>query len=312
MSAPNLRFIQVQPATDYYAWQVEVNIHNAMNVQGQNPNFIDVVAAYDQNGVPDSWLKLQTKYPYVRFFFYRDTRENNKYPPSIQPHTLAKHFKVYPELKDEVIFYHDCDFVFTKKFDFKPYLYGPVWYMSDCRGYLGPEYVESKGYGLLDMMCEVIGICSCTVRKHKENTGGAQKLIKNVTHEYWEAVERDSIKLYDWLQKNKHKYTPEDGNEIQIWTASMWAELWNAWKTGKEVYTPEAFNFTWATDNVVKWDMNAFFHNAGVTDTKHGMFYKAAYTKELPYGVQLELDENRCSKKYFDMVQEVGAKSVLI
>ena len=305
-----LRLIQAQPATDYYAWQVEVNLKSTLGF-GYNGNYIDVVASY-KDSIPQSWLKLQQAYPYVRFFFYRDEMGDCNYAPAIQSHILKKHFTAFPELSEDAIFFHDCDFIFTKHFDFEPFLHDDNWYFSDTRTYVGSEYIESKGSGLLEGMCQVVGLCACTVRSKKEGSGGAQKLMKNVTAEYWAEVEEDSVNLYNWLIQNKDNYGDAEVNDIQIWTASMWAELWNAWKYKHNVIVPTEFNFSWATCPAAKWDLLSFYHNAGVTDSKRGMFFKAAYIDKLPYGEELELSPDVCSSKYFEIVKETGKTSVLI
>ena len=84
-----------------------------------------------------------------------------------------------------------------------------------------------------------------------------------------------SINLYNWLLQEKDNYGDAEVNDIQIWTASMWSELWNAWKHGHEVRVPVEFNFCWATCPIEKWDLLSFFHNAGVVNDKVGLFYKA-------------------------------------
>jgi hypothetical protein len=317
-----LRLMSVQPATKRYAWEIEVFLEQALKL-GYNGNYIDVVGAYDDHPHED-WLKLQQKYPFVRFFFYKNTLGDCNYAPAIQSHSLAKHFKSHEYLKDEAIFYHDSDFVFTRFFDFEPYLNDGNWYFSNCDDYLGADYIESKGdhkidtredgspINILDMMAKVVGICACKVRANRGRAGGAQKLMKGVDYRYWEEVEEDSINLYNWLLQNKDDFGTKDRNDIQVWTASMWAELWNAYKRGKNVMVPSEFDFTWATCHVLKWDKHAFFHNAGVTSNKHGMFYKAEYHDKYPYQEDLELDPNRSSSKYWELIKETGKTSVLI
>ena len=310
-----LRLMSAQPATPFYAWQVEVMLHNFKDL-GYNPNRIDVLAAYDKQ-IPIEWINLQQAFPSVRFFFYRDEMEVRNYAPAIQAHILKKHFTKHLELRDEAIFFHDCDFIFTRYFDFTPYLRDSNWYFSNTDGYLGADYLESKGQKkdgsgeyLLDDMARVVGICACAIRGHRGQSGGAQKLMKNLTPGYWEKVEQDSINLYSWLLENKDQYGDKDVNDIQVWTASMWAELWNAWDRGINVMTIKDFDFAWATCHESKWFEHAFFHNAGVTDSHNKMFFKGAYINKLPYGTDLELDPNRCSKRYYDFVQEVGKKSI--
>lgn len=314
--------LSVQPATLYYAWQMEVFLMRTIS-QGYNPNYIEVVASYEQ-GIDDSWLKLQQAFPAVRFFFYRDDREDKRYACSVQAHILKKHWEKFPELRNDAIFFHDADFIFTRYFDFEPFLQDDKWYFSNCDGYLGADYLESKGSHpvkkhidgkpqmLLDGMASAVGMCSCTIRANRGKSGGAQKLLKNVTKGYWDEVDADITSLYSWLIDHKDEYGDEEVNSIQIWTTNMWCELWNAWKRGIKVELPEEFDFAWATCHKIRWDEKAFFHNAGVQHGEQGMFFKAAYIDKLPYGLELELNDERCSKIYYEFVQQVGINSVLL
>ena len=314
--------LSVQPATQYYAWQIEVFLSRTI-AQGYNPNFIEVIGAIEGNNIDQSWLVLQQAYPGVRFFFYKDDREDKRYACSVQAHVLKKHWSKFPELKKDAIFFHDADFIFTRYFDFSPFLQDDKWYFSNCDGYLGADYLESKGSHptkifkgkpemLLDGVATAVGICSCTIRAHRGKSGGAQKLLKNVTAGYWDEVDQDITTLYSWLLENKDEYGDEERNSIQIWTTNMWCELWNAWKRGVKVEIPEEFDFAWATCHISRWDEKAFFHNAGVQHGEQGMFFKAGYIDKMPYGTELEVDDNRCSKKYYDIVQQVGKSSVLV
>ena len=317
-----LRLLSIQPATPYYAWQMEVFLTRTI-AQGYNPNFIDVVCATEGGGIDQSWLILQQAFPGVRFFFYRDERVDRRYACSVQAHILKKHWQQFPELKNDAVFFHDADFIFTRYFDFTPYLQDDKWYFSNCDSYLGADYLESKGEHptklfkerpemLLDGMATVVGICSCTIRANRGKSGGAQKLLKNVTAGYWDEVDRDITNLYAWLLDNKDEYGEGETNDIQIWTTNMWCELWNAWKRGVKVEIPAEFDFAWATCHASRWSEKVFFHNAGVQHANQGMFFKGAYISKLPYGVELELSDERCSKQYYDYVQEVGENSVLL
>lgn len=300
-----LRLLSAQPATDYYAWQVEVYLHNFLKL-GYNGNYMDVVAGYN-GSIPESWRKIQNRFPYVRFFFYENTMENDTYPPAIQSHILEKHFKQHPYLQHEAIFFHDCDFIFTKFFDFNPYLSDDSWYFSDTISYIGSEYIRSKGEEVLDVMCKTVGIPKQIVVQNQTKSGGAQKLMKNVTADYWKEVYDNSIALYEALKTVSHIKKDTDPNGIQVWTASMWAELWTAWKRGFNVEVPKEFNFCWATCHVDRWEDMYFFHNAGVPDSKGGMFFKAEYINKLPYNTNLELDKNRCSYKYYSQIKSIDS-----
>jgi hypothetical protein len=304
-----LKYISVQPASDYFAWQTEVYLRNflSLGIQGED---IHVLGAYD-NKVSKNWVKLTLDFPTVNFFFYRDTRENKIYQPSIQAHVLRKHFTKFRELESYAFFFHDCDFTFTKKFDFSPFLNDNLWYFSDTISYIGANYIKSKSTELFKLMCEMVGIEPSVVESNQLNSGGAQKLMKNLTADYWKKVEQDSVNLFTKLP-NLDKYkTEEDPYPLQIWCASMWSELWNAWLFNHEVRVPSEFDFCWAPDPATRWHEVSFFHNAGVTNSDSGLFFKGAYINKLPYGEKLDLNKDKCSYLYFNQIKKAARYSTL-
>ncbi len=300
-----LRLLSAQPANDYYAWQVEVYLHNFLKL-GYNGNYIDVVAGY-YGDIPESWRKIQAKFPYVRFFFYEDDRDEDFYPPSVQAYILAKHFDEHPYLKNDAIFFHDCDFLFTKYFDFTPFLQDNKWYFSDTVSYIGADYIKSKSQEILEGMCAVVGIDRAIVEANQANSGGAQKLMKNIDGDYWRQVYKTSNELYKYLNSVSHLKQEGDPYGIQVWTASMWAELWVGWKLGHEVVVPKEFDFCWATCSIERWYELSFFHNAGVPDAKQGMFFKADYIDSYPFNVDLEISDSRCSYNYYNFMKSIDS-----
>ncbi len=304
-------YLSAQPATDYYAWQVEVYLTNFIAC-GIDPNNIMVIASYDKpNQIPERWLRLQDYYD-AFFYFYADTRKDKTYLPSIQPHILAKHFNQFPHLEKEHIFYHDCDFIFTRPFDFSPFLNDNFWYFSDTISYIGASYIKSKGEDVFLKMCDLVEIDPRMVEANEPHSGGAQKLIKNVNAHYWLNVERDANTLYMGLGDLRNTKKEGDPYGVQIWCASMWAELWNAWKRGEHVKVPKEFDFAWATCPVSKWENVNFYHNAGVVGPQHKMFHKGQYINKLPYyDDKLDVDDNRCSVHYYEWVKKTGNQSVL-
>jgi hypothetical protein len=99
---------------------------------------------------------------------------------------------------------------------------------------------------------------------------------------------------------------------LQIWCSDMWAVLWNGWKLGYESVCHPDLEFAWATSTEADWDRLNIFHNAGVTDAASGLFYKAIYMNELPYNKNLEIKEATASKKYYEIIQKIEKKSVLL
>jgi hypothetical protein len=316
----NLRYICVQPRLIYYAWQVEVMINNFIK-HGINPNNIDILVAWNPNDLTtlvqanvDAWNKLAAHYSSVRFFFYQDTRQHPiHYISSVRPNILKQHFKAYPELESEVIFYHDCDIVFTKSPNWNKFLNDKIWYLSNTNSYINSDYILSKGQDVYDKMCEIIEIDSLIPKLMNSNSGGAQYILKNVDAEYWEKVEKDSEQLYYQITQlnNQKKAADSTYHELQIWCADMWAVLWNGWLKGNETKVISEMDFSWATDPIKRWEETTIFHNAGVVGSgKH--FYKGIYQNQLPYNVEDTFDEQFCSKLYFNEIKETAQKSCLI
>ncbi len=322
----NLRFISVQPRLLYYAWQVEVMINNFIKY-GINPNSIDVLVAWNPNDLTttvnenvDSWNKLADRYNNVRFFFYQDTRQQPvHYISSVRPNLLKQHWLAHPYLKDEAIYYHDCDAIFTKTPDFAKFIdyYDNNWYLSDTNSYINYDYIISKGEEVYKKMCDIIGIDQVIPKIMNYNSGGAQYIIKNVDYTFWEKVERDSENLYFEINNLNHKIHTESGMPLdhclQIWCADMWAVLWNAWKFGHPTKVVPELNFSWASDPAEAWERSLIYHNAGVTCNCGRSFYKAEYQNSLPYGLQLEsFRETSNSYNYVKEILETAKISCLL
>lgn len=301
-----LKLISAQPATQYYAWQVEVYLTQFLRL-GYNPKDIHVVAGYTYD-IDQSWYNLYHAFPDVGIHFYK--YKETSYAPAMQSAILAQHFDKHPELKDCSVFFHDADFVFTKYFDFTPYLNDELWYFSDTISYIGADYIKSKSPAILDIMCATIGVDKKVVEANQRNSGGAQKLMKGLTADYWREVNVHSNNLHELLKKVSHIKPSDHQYGIQVWTASMWAELWTAWKRGFEVVVPREFDFCWATCHVSRWDELSFFHNAGVSAPNRGLFFKGDFINKLPYGVEVDVSEDHCSRMYYELVQSVQTKLV--
>ena len=318
----NLRFVSASPAIKYYSWQVEVLLNNFIEM-GINLNQVDIVCWKQTEEVPEEWQKLANGYP-ARFFFYDDTRETRHYISSIRPNILKQHFTKYPELEKEAILYHDCDIVFTKPIKWEQYLQDNKWYGSDCRWYIGHDYIISKGEDILDKMCEIVDIEKQLVKDNELNAIGAQYLMKGINAQFWANVEKDCERLFkeitdlnnEKIELDRHTMSEGESRQpyhpLQIWCADMWAVLWNGWKLGYESVCHPDLEFAWATSNEDDWNRLNIFHNAGVTGSEQGLFYKAIYMNELPYNKNLEIKEGTASKKYYEIIQKLEKKSVLL
>lgn len=299
-----LKYISAQPDELYFAWQIEVMLDNFLsyNINGED---IHVLVAIDKS--PSIWWhKLIEKYPSVGFYFYKDERSHKQYAPSIQPYITAKHFERFPELTDEVIFYHDSDMIFTREPIFESLLEGDTWYVSHTRSdYLSSKYIFSKGEGVLEGMCGVLDISPDIVKSQDSYVGGAQYIMKNVTPSYWNLVRYYSEDLYFYLNSLD--------SDIQKWTAGMWAILWTSWKQEQDIRVHPSLGFAWATDTWPKWDIYGIYHNAGVVKEHDGkLFNKSDYRGETPYSDYTSFDPQFCSFKYYQEVIKTGRNTCLI
>lgn len=301
-----MKYICAQPATIYFAWQIDVMLHSFITV-GVNPHEIDVICS-NTDGIHEHFNELMRKYPGVRFVFYEDSREYRGYIPSIKQHLLSKHLKAFPELQKGPIFLHDSDIVLTKPIDFSALLDDNIWYFSDTCSYLNHEYILSKGRDVLEKMLDIAGISEAIVKGNSRNSGGAQYLMKDVTPEIMDEVVQMSHDLYLPLRDmgDEKKKKDPDYHPLQIWTAEMWAMLWVPWKRGIMTVCPNELDFCWATDPKAKWHTVSIYHNAGVTEASEEMFHKGSYTGSIP-DLTLNLLPKRCSYNYYNILKNALA-----
>ena len=320
-----LRFVSAQPATLYYAWQVEVMLNNFIEM-GVNPNQIDIVC-HKQNGIiPEEWSKLANNYA-ARFFFYDDTRVTKHYISSIRPNILKQHWEAHPELKLDAIFYHDSDIVFSKpphNWITNEMIGDEEWYGSDTRWYIAHSYIKSKGDDVIQKMCDIMEMEESLIEDNELNAIGAQYLMKNVDWEFWNRVESDSERLYkeitdlnnDKIQLDRHTMPEGEARQpyhpLQIWCADMWAVLWGAWRRGWKTNCHPNFEFSWGTSTEDDYHRLNIMHNAGVTGPDFGLFYKADYINRLPYLESLQINEGTASKKYWEWVQKTANVTKLV
>lgn len=303
-----MKFLCVQPAINYYTWQVEVMINNFIK-NNVNPKDIQIICSYHKI-VPEIWIKLRDGYKNVNFYFYEDTRQKPSYISSIRPHILHKHWIKYPELQNEIIFYHDCDIVFTKPIDFKKLETDDICYVSDTVSYIGANYIRSKGENLFEIMLDVVGLNKQFVINNEKDSGGAQYILKGITSEFWNKVYWDSENMYKPIVKLQNG---DHSNPFQIWCSDMWSVLWNLWFFDKTVKVVDEMSFSWATSSIHEWDKLPIYHNAGVTGPNQKLFYKGQYQIKNPYDIKIEdFNINRCSIKYVEEIISTSKISCLL
>lgn len=314
MKKNQLQYVCVQPYTIYYSWQVDVMLNNFIQ-NGINESDIHILLSYDSEVDTKTyyvWNKIIEKYKNVNFYFYPDTRVDKSYIPSIYFNALKQHIKEYSEFQKIPLYLFDCDSIFTKPVDFNHLLEDDIWYLSDTIQYIGYNYVISKGEEQYKKMCEIVGINPMIPMEYNADSGGAQHIVKNSTYEYWDKVESDSIKLYNFLSKEEKKWT-KDEYPIQKWTSGMWSLLWNAWLFGHKTKVVKELDFCWATDGIYNWEKTNIYHNAGVTSDRKEMFNKIDYQNKLPYNLDLaKIDKYYCNYKYVEEILKTKEVKCLI
>jgi hypothetical protein len=302
----NILFVSAQPDVPYFIWQIKLYIHNFIE-KGINPNKIHVVLGLVQGNTKPSKQSEELKELGVNVHYFVDERVKKHYIPSIKPYLISKWIQSNPEF-GKLFFLHDADIIFRELPNFEELLNDNTCYLSDTIGYIGYDYImdccgryeqkhlnTEKGQ-LISEMSEVIDVD--TIKTNQKNSGGGQYLIKNSNCELWDKIYKDSIKLYDQML-NYQKRFPINPGQIQFWTAEMWALLWNLWMYGFETKITDEMSFSWATDDIKKYEQHPILHMAGVTDNlKTTKFYKGDYINIDPI---LKMREN---PNHFDYINK--------
>lgn len=295
-----MKYILCQPAIKRFEWELEVCITRLKKL-GIN----DIVLLFAQwdGGMPKYFEETYD----VEVHVYNDAEREKTYIPSVKPFLWMKYLEEDRARENDVYFYFDSDVLFREMPELNPT--ENTWYTSDCKGYIGLEYIDSKGADLLERMCETIKVDPALIRANKPH-GGAQWIIKNPTYEYWKKVYEDSVKLYkflsdaeaEYISKNDPSYVP-----IQKWTAEMWAQLWNVYHFGKTVNVDSELDFCWPNDPIRRYKETKMLHNAGVTDDKKGLFFKGQYVNRSPLKDDFSfVDKDKASYEYVKAIEETN------
>lgn len=278
---------------------------------------MNILVCYIGDNYNPKFDRLKSKYEEVNFFFYKIDKNDYKlfdYVPSIQFYGLKKHLLLYPELKDKIIFFHDVDIIFLSKPNYDPLINDDKWYVGDTVSYIGSNYIKSKGEYIFDNMCDIVGIDKSIVEKNECNSGGAQYLIKNVSYEYLQKCENDSIKLFRYLEKVNQEDLNQKGIDIQQWCASMWSMLWNGWLFNHEIEVCHDLDFCMATSSISDLNRYKIYHNAGaIKERRKELFYKGDFREILPYNLNFNYISNElCSKRYVEEIQKAEKITCLL
>lgn len=296
-----MKFIMAQPSTLRFKWELEVQLTNLLSI-GVNPEDVILLMAVNDSdsGVDSSLPEYFVDTFGVQAFPIHDGRPDNRYIPSIKPYLWWKFLEENPEMESETFFYMDSDVLLREIPDISQ-ASETQWLCSDTISYIGVEYIKSKKFNIFEEMQEIVGV---DVSGWQDKSGGAQWAIVKPRASYWEKVYEDSIKLHDYFTEKSSQwrretvYNPEY-SAIQVWTAEMWAQLWNMQLWGVEPVVSKELDFIMAHDNIERWKDVKIYHNAGVTEGEKHMFFKGRWTHNSPLdAVHNDIDETKMTSVY--------------
>lgn len=291
-----LKFICAQPDDTYYTWQVHAWLESLKNL-GLSDKAIVLVFTPNFRQRNNKWDQVVRLYPEARFAFINDehniSAQLGLYVSVLRPYTLARYWENHPELKDNAIFYCDCDILFTENFNIDAYIDDDINYLSDTNSYINASYFDSKIHqvlpnkledfkqiDVLNTITEKVGISREIAEKYNMHSGGAQYLLKNIEVSFWQKMVEDTLEIRRYLLNINRQYFENENAGYQSWCADMWGLLWGLWAKGAETKVIPEMEFSWATDPIDKVQRLGIYHNAGVTsETLDGFraFYKGKY-----------------------------------
>lgn len=291
-----MKYIIATSDNKYFRWQILVQINHFIK-HGIVDDVIYIISYSDKISKE---IKMIEKEVGMKFYYYKDTRKTKIYSSSIRPHILSKHFKKHPK-HGEYFMYLDPDVLFRVLPKFNDVIAkSKSFYLSDTKSYINSKYIKGKSDELFGKMCEVANIDTKIVEDNDNSAGGAQYIMKNIKHDFWDDVEKDSNNLYKLMAETEKIYSPK--HPIQKWTADMWGVLWNIWKMGINTIILDDLSFSWATSHIKTYYENNIFHNAGVFNQKD-LFNKSKFNQKKPFNENFDyVNKDRCSYIYIEEI----------
>ena len=290
-----------QPDDPYFHWQNLVQFYNLEKLGLLKDH--RAIFLYKAGRSASGFLnKFKEAYP-QNVFIFEDTREQKHYIPTLKIHGVVKYLET--DVKDQDLFLIDSDVIFREPIDFNLFQKDNVVYCSDTKGYLGYQYLKTKGDEIVKDMCKFIGVSFETIVEKNDRSGGAQLYYKGIPHsellDYFKEVEIQSPKLYDVMRT--HKTYNDSTPPIQAWTSEMWCVLWILWKRNIETEIVKELDFRWATDPIEMWETHKILHMAGVTSDTKDKFYKGKFILDNPFIHNYDyVDEKSITKIYIEEI----------
>lgn len=298
-----MKYVSVITDYTYLLWQQEIQAFNLKKL-GILDQLVVVVLYEPGTPLSEQAKGLADK---VETHYFENDQPRRHYIPSNKPWGLMKLLRKRPDYGRRV-FLLDSDVIFREPLDFTKLdgIDGQdlTWYVSDTRGYIAHHYLQEmlddEG---TDEMAKLVGLTGERLKEEQTNSGGAQYYMKNVTAAFCRQVTEDSIKIYDWALAQKR----DNGSyKIQVWTAEMWAWLWNGFRVA-DVKVSSEMDFAWAPHHISDWHAKKMMHLAGVTGGEPGGFFKGKYSHVNPWDQEKNfwhVDRTRCWTPYVELIEE--------
>lgn len=328
-----LHFIQCVPDDTMFHSEVLIQLVNFREMGYSSLARVLVFLPEDRLhiGFNPKWKELEGLFPETKFFYYKDPgfvlqdiRRIN-YISLLRPYCLSEHFKEFPELSDDAVFFQDSDILFIKPIDFTPLLSDDIHYLSytgnrlNRYNYICADHfddkvknarpgMEEEAKEVLQQMLSYFDVLEDEFREKKEQIGGAQYLLKNIDAKFWWNVYEACIQLKPFVASRNQQLmkgdTPQqkEDNGFQSWCMDMYGVLLTIWQRKEQTLCPPEMDFLWATDPIDKWDDYYIFHNAGGAPD---LFNKRAYANNdrTPFQDDLSwVNKNFCSYNYVNAI----------
>jgi hypothetical protein len=280
-----MKLIQCVNDSPYIIWQLYVQMLNFRDFGYEQ----DAVVLVNSCSPSPTMLAFQ-KWSKASIFFYNDTRRTSNYFSSFRPNLIKQYLADHPT---DCFFYHDQDIIFRRKVDIEALRAGRSHFTAgEASSYLRVSYLETfTKYNHLKDMCDIVDIREQLVRVFDEMNcvGGAQYVIKGTDYEFWDKVERDCELIYTKLKSDVKDDTENGVHHIQVWTADMWALLYNLYRSGRSVLLSPEIDFVWPWES--KDSPKPILHNAGIDETNQRLketglqvyFHKNSYQADTPF-----------------------------
>lgn len=311
-------YLSAQPDDYYFLWQLQLQLYNLHKI-GIPANNIHILIGFNPRyGLNSPFLKFINQCnELASFFIYEDTRTTSKYPSSIRPHIISKHFLKYPHLKGETIFYHDSDILIREQIKLSLPVGHHTWYASDTTSYTGLDCVlSSVPYGVFDEMCSIIGVNPSIVLTCEGKGGGAQYILTGTDWQFWKKVESYCEKIYTFL-RDLNYCTPTivldnvTTRKLDCWLTDIWVLRWNALLIGYNVLVHDELDFCWISSPINRWDETKILHYTGINDVfSEKLFIKSRYKIHSPFHDDFsKIDKGTCSGIMVDYIHEYNVET---